>query len=226
MPDDGMTEDTYEVELKLQPRQEATLDSIWAMDRIGEFEVTSRRRLQLHNRYYDSPDHALDRAGGNLRWRTIAGSNEAELTYKGPSEVHGGVFRRLEITAMLPADSDPLLVQPVPEPILLAQRSTKELGPTELVLENDRRSMRLSGHGATIEVDLDITTMPGTDYYDLEIEGEMVEGDPDVLGELETVLTSLGKIKRSVKGKRARGWAFLVARARGATPASPVVDRR
>jgi inorganic triphosphatase YgiF len=197
------------VELKLRPREALTLDTLWALERIGAFEVVSRRRLQLHNRYYDSPDHALDRAGGNLRWRTIAGSDHAELTFKGPSEVRGGVFRRLEVTALLPADTDPLMAEPAPEPLLLARRITTDLGPTELVLENDRRGMRLTGRDAVVELDLDITTMPGTDYYDLEIEAEMVSGDPEVLTELEAALRSAGPMKRSAKGKRARGWEYL-----------------
>src|SRR6476620_4717688 len=73
-----VTTDTYEVELKLQPLQSKTLDDVWALDRSGDFEVLSRRHLQLHNQYFDSADHALDRARGNLRWRTIAGASEAE----------------------------------------------------------------------------------------------------------------------------------------------------
>jgi hypothetical protein len=204
--------DTYEVELKLQPRDAASLDAVWEMDRIGSFEVLSRHQLKLRNRYYDSPDHALDRAGGNLRWRTIAESDQAELTYKGPSQVRGGVFRRLEITAMLPSDVDPLSVDPMPAPLALARRVTASLRPMELVLENDRRGMRLTDGDATVEVDLDITTMPGTDYYDLEIEAEMVSGDPEVLADLEVALTSFGEVARSVKGKRARGWEYLRAR--------------
>jgi inorganic triphosphatase YgiF len=201
--------ENYEVELKLHPHEPEMLDRVWVLDRVGSFDVISRRRLRLENRYYDSRDFALDRAGGNLRWRTIEGAAEAELTYKGPSEVHGGVFRRLEITALLPRDVDPLVVEPIPEPVALARRATTDLGPTKLVLENDRRSMRLSGRDAIVELDLDITTMPGTDYLDFEIEGEMVEGDAEVLSELETALASVGAVTRSIKGKRARGWAFL-----------------
>jgi inorganic triphosphatase YgiF len=209
---DPITTDTYEVELKLQPLHSRTLDDVWALDRIGDFEVVSRRRLQLHNCYFDSPDHALDRAGGNLRWRTIVGSSEAELTYKGPSEVHNGVFRRLEITAMLPSDVNPLAVEPLPRPVELARRVTARLMPTELVLEDDRRSMRLVGHGATVELDLDISTMTNTSYLDLEIEAEMVEGDPSVLADLEAALASVGSVTRSVKGKRARAWEFFRSR--------------
>jgi inorganic triphosphatase YgiF len=201
--------ENYEVELKLQPHEAEMLDRVWALDRVGSFDVISRRTLHLYNRYYDSPDSALNRAGGNLRWRTIEGSPEAELTYKGPSEVHGGVFRRLEVTTLLPRDVDPLVVEPMPEPVALARRATTDLGPTKLVLENDRRSMRLSGRDAIVELDLDITRMPGTNYLDFEIEGEMVEGNAEVLSELETALASVGAVTRSIKGKRARGWSFL-----------------
>ena len=207
-----VTTDTYEVELKLQPLQSKTLDDVWGLDRIGDFEVVSRQHLQLHNQYFDSTNHALDRAGGNLRWRTIAGASQAELTYKGPSQVHNGVFRRLEITALLPSDVDPLSVQPTPRPVELARRATAELTSTQLVLDDDRRSMRLVGHGAIVELDLDISTMPGTTYRDLEIEAEMVDGNPSVLAHLEAALASVGPVKRSAKGKRARAWDFVRSR--------------
>jgi inorganic triphosphatase YgiF len=206
------TTDTYEVELKLQPLQSKTLDDVWNLDRIGDFEVVSRHHLQLHNQYFDSTDNALDRAGGNLRWRTIVGASEAELTYKGPSQVRNGVFRRLEITALLPSDVDPLSVQPTPRPVEIARRATAELTRTQMVLDDDRRSMRLVGDGAIVEVDLDISTMPGTTYLDLEIEAEMVDGNPSVLADLEAALASVGPVKRSAKGKRARAWDFVRSR--------------
>ena len=204
--------DTYEVELKLQPSKAETLDAIWKLDRLGSFDVISRRRQHQRNRYYDSRERALGKSHGSLRWRTIAGSAEGELTYKGPSEVHQGVFRRLEITALLPAEIDPLTVAPAPAPLALAHRTTTDLEPTELVLETDRRKMRLVGHGASVELDLDVTTIPGTDYYDLEIEAEMVSGDPDVLAQLHAELTAVGKMKPSAKGKLARGWRYLKQR--------------
>jgi inorganic triphosphatase YgiF len=209
-PDEGA--EIYEVELKLRPTEAATLDTIWKLDRIGSFDVIGRRRLKQCNRYYDSRERALGRSGGNLRWRTIAGLAEGELTYKGPAEVRGGVFRRLEITTLLPSDVDPLTIEPAPAPLALAHRITTELQPTELLLENDRREMRLVGHGASIDLDLDITTMPNTDYYDLEIEAEIVSGDPDALTELETALTAIGNMRHSDKGKVARGWDYLKRR--------------
>jgi inorganic triphosphatase YgiF len=201
--------DAYEVELKLQPSDAAILDAIWKLDRLGSFEVVSRRRQLQRNRYYDSRERALGGSGGSLRWRTTAGSTEGELTYKGPSEVQGGVFRRLEITSLLPSDVDPVTVEPAPAPLTLAHRITTDLEPTELILETDRRAMRLVGNGARVDLDLDITTMPGTDYYDLEIEAEIVSGDPDVLTQLHAQLITVGDMKPSAKGKLARGWGYL-----------------
>ncbi|MFN0069903.1 MAG: CYTH domain-containing protein [Chloroflexota bacterium] len=202
------SENTYEVELKLQPRDEALLDRIWLLDRLGPYTVMSRQRHRHHNLYFDSPEHALDQAGGNLRWRVITGAQEAELTYKGPSQVRNGVFQRLEVTAVLPSSVDPLTVEPPPHPLQLARMITQDLAPTELVLETDRRGLRLQSPLALVELDLDITTMPTTDYCDIEIEGELIHGDPSVLAELEELLSQLGPVKRASKGKRARGWAF------------------
>jgi adenylate cyclase class IV len=86
-----MSEDEfYEVELKLQTDDPELLDRIWAQDQIGPFRVTGRRIQRQRNNYFDSPDRALDRARGNLRWRTFADSPSAELTYKGPAEVIAG----------------------------------------------------------------------------------------------------------------------------------------
>lgn len=204
-----MARDDFEVELKLQTDDEALLDRLWALEHLGTFDVVGRHRQRHHNVYFDSPDHALDRARGNLRWRTVAGSGQAELTYKGPAEVHNGVFRRQEVTVVLPSAVDPLAITPPPQPLAIALAITANLAPTELILETDRRGLQLVSAHARVELDIDITTMPTTAYRDLEIEAELAEGDPDVLTELEAVIGQLGPVRRAQKGKRARGWAYL-----------------
>lgn len=135
------------------------------------------------------------------------------MTYKGPAEVVNGVFRRLEVTAILPAEIDPLAVEPTPEPLAIARRVSVRLERSELVLENLRRSLQLDGLGARVELDLDTTTMPGTAYRDLEIEAELVSGDASVLEVIESSVANLGPVTRATKGKRARGWSYLRARA-------------
>lgn len=204
-----MARDDFEVELKLQTDDEALLDRLWSLERLGSFDVVARHRQRHHNVYFDSPDHALDRARGNLRWRTVAGSGQAELTYKGPAEVHNGVFRRQEVTVVLPSAVDPLAINPPQQPLAIALAITANLAPTELILETDRRGLQLVSAHARVELDIDITTMPTTAYRDLEIEAELAEGDPDVLTELEAVIGQLGPVRRAQKGKRARGWAYL-----------------
>jgi len=138
----------------------------------------------------------------------LEGSSEAELTYKGPAEVRNGVFRRLEITSVLPATADPLTTEPTPTPLVLARGVTADLGATDLILETARRTMQLRRGETRIDLELDITTMPGTDFRDIEIEAEMIHGDPADLGELEESISALGRVERSVKGKRARGWSY------------------
>src|SRR4051812_21908621 len=78
--DEQFDASAYEVELKLQPHDAGLLDQLWAMDRIGAFIVIHRELRNQRNAYLDSPDHALDRAQGNLRWRTLEGSDDGELT--------------------------------------------------------------------------------------------------------------------------------------------------
>lgn len=204
--------ESFEIELKLQTEDPDLLDRLWARQEIGPFRVTGRRIERQSNAYFDSPDHALDRAQGNLRWRTFADSPQAELTYKGPSEVVDGVFRRLEITARLPANLDPLSIQPPPEPLVIARRLSDRLERTDLVLENERRSLELKGLGARVELDLDTTTMPGTEYQDLEIEAELLSGDVAVLQTVEASVAKLGLVQRATRGKRARGWGYLETR--------------
>jgi inorganic triphosphatase YgiF len=206
--DEQFDASSYEVELKRQPDDAALLDRLWAMDRIGPFAVIEREVRNQRNAYFDSPDHALDRAQGNLRWRTLEGSDDAELTYKGPSEVVHGVFRRLEITAVLPASTDPLTIQPTPRPLRLARKIATDLHITELVLDTARRSMELQRGEARIELDLDITTMPGTRFRDIEIEAEIIHGEASDLGDLEVAIGALGHVERSTQGKRARGWSY------------------
>ena len=94
-------------------------------------------------------------------------------------------------------------------PLRLVRATTAELASTELVLENDRRELLLHGGEAQIELDLDISTMPNTPYRDLEIEAELVSGTTQVLDDIASLISAIGPVTPSSKGKRARGWAYL-----------------
>jgi hypothetical protein len=128
--------------------------------------------------------------------------------------VIAGVFRRRELTARLPANVDPLAVEPAPEPLTVAREVSRELERTNLVLDNERRSLQLEGLGAQVELDLDTTTMPGTEFHDLEIEAELISGDAAVLESIERSVATMGEVRRATRGKRARGWAFLRSQTR------------
>src|SRR5438876_8338625 len=54
--------DLVERELKLVPTDEALLDRLAAVDRLGPLAVTGRRRERQHNAFFDSPTRAFGRS--------------------------------------------------------------------------------------------------------------------------------------------------------------------
>ncbi|TME38591.1 MAG: CYTH domain-containing protein, partial [Chloroflexi bacterium] len=109
--DDGVKDDNdnKERELKLVPADEALLDRLEAVERLGELEVRGRRRELQRNSFFDTRSRALGRARVGFRRRTIAGERMATWTLKADSKLEGGVATRLEIELQLDADLAPAL---------------------------------------------------------------------------------------------------------------------
>jgi hypothetical protein len=101
--------DGIERELKLAAADEALLDRLAAIDRLGEFEAAGRHRELQRNSFFDTASRALAGARIGFRRRTIEGQRLATWTLKADARVLGGVTTRSEIELQLDPDMPPAL---------------------------------------------------------------------------------------------------------------------
>jgi len=93
-----------EVELKYRVGELATAERLLAADRVGPFAVTGgrARSTQLEDRYVDTADGALGRAGFAVRLRQSGGETIVSVKSLARTNGPGGSMRREELEG--PAD--------------------------------------------------------------------------------------------------------------------------
>jgi inorganic triphosphatase YgiF len=214
-----------ERELKLRPPNAGVLDRLAAVERLGEFRVTGRRRERQHNSFFDTASRALGRARLGFRRRTIDGQSLATWTLKADTEVLRGVATRTEIELQLDPDMAPVLAlgalrqaarqrgaQALAEEVgdALADGSLPLAEPF-LDMQTDRSILDLeaSERGWQIELALDRVNLVGHDYAELEIEAELKHGDEAALDSIRTELEPFGPLQNADGGKLSRALAHL-----------------
>ncbi|KHL26387.1 ceramide glucosyltransferase [Croceibacterium mercuriale] len=206
-----------EVELKLDLTA-AAADALEASDILpGKAKVR-----RLHAIYFDTPKHALARAGLSLRIR--AAGKERIQTVKADGAGSAGLFLRSEWE--MPVDGDiPVLDDSTPVKALLGDRIKAVAAQFEVAVE--RRIWLLQHDGAGIEVVLDRGTVRagGLEAPICEIELELKTGEPAALFALARALDSAAPIRLGVLTKAERGH-HLSQRARSVFKAEPVVLTR
>ena len=219
--------DNKERELKLVPADEALLDRLEAVERLGELEVRGRRRELQRNSFFDTRSRALGRARVGFRRRTIAGERMATWTLKADSKLEGGVATRLEIELQLDAELAPALVigvlrdaarsrgaSALAEAVSDALRSDGlPLARPYVETETDRRILDLEApaRGWKVELALDRMRLLGHNYADVEIEAELKHGDLDALDAARQAVASLGEVRPSEASKLSRALAHLAS---------------
>ena len=219
--------DNKERELKLVPADEALLDRLEAVERLGELEVRGRRRELQRNSFFDTRSRALGRARVGFRRRTIAGERMATWTLKADSKLEGGVATRLEIELQLDAELAPALVigvlrdaarsrgaSALAEAVGDALRSDGlPLARPYVETETDRRILDLEApaRGWKVELALDRMRLLGHNYADVEIEAELKHGDLDALDAARQAVASLGEVRPSEASKLSRALAHLAS---------------
>jgi inorganic triphosphatase YgiF len=217
--------DGIERELKLVAADEALLDRLAAIDRLGEFEVVGRHRELQRNSFFDTASRALAAARIGFRRRGIEGQRLATWTLKADAQVVGGVTTRSEIELQLDPDLPPALAIGA---LRDAARSRGAAGLAEAVadalasgglplarpfleLRTDRRVVDLQAPAALVELALDRVRLVGHAYAELEIEAELKGGDEAALHTLATAIAALGEVRPSQGSKLSRAMAHVAA---------------
>jgi inorganic triphosphatase YgiF len=209
-----------ERELKLRPADAGLLDHLWTQDRLGPFQVVSRRQEQQRNSFFDSRTRALGAARLALRRRSIDGQGMATWTLKSEGQMLRGVATRPEIELQLREDTPPMIAlgaltqaarqrgaAALAEEVADAMRaSPPPLAEAFLELVTGRRILDLrDADGAELELALDnvrLTGHPG--HVENEIEVELRRGDEGVLEVARGAIGELGQVEDGQGSKLSR----------------------
>ena len=138
----GQAVSMTEIEAKYAVSDPETFDRLKTKDRIGRFSVRNGRDHVFHDRFYDTPDGRLLKAGCYFRVRFEDGKSGLGRTLKINGSVSGSVHRREEMIENDDADASPAAIR---DPAFAARLS--EIGggcPAEdfeiiLALRQERR---------------------------------------------------------------------------------------
>jgi CHAD domain-containing protein len=195
-----------EVELKYRVGELAAAERLLSGDRVGPFAMGAgrTRSTQLEDRYVDTADGALGRAGFAVRLRQTGGETVVTVKSLARTQGPGGSVRREELEG--PADR---VASPVDWPASDARALVLEhAGDAPLVelvtVRQLRRKRQLRSEGSRVELSLDEVDVVSrgriVDHF-VELEAELTKGDEDELGALGAVLDAEPTLRRASSSK-------------------------
>lgn len=194
-----------EAELKYRVTDLAAAERLIAADRIGPFTAGARARtVQLEDRYVDTGDGALRRAGFAVRLRQQGAETIVSVKSLAMTEGPGGLIRRDELEG--PADRvAPALDWPASDARALVLEHAGDAPLVEVVtIRQLRRQRQLKATGTRIELSLDevdvVTRGRVVDRF-VELEAELRKGDEAALGSLAVELAMQRGLRRAEVSK-------------------------
>ena len=212
------TRQGVEVELKYRVRDAETAARLGALRTLGGLRVAGRpRQVQVEDRYLDTADSALSRAGYAVRLRR--GPRMTILSVKASSEAASALHRREELEG--PAD---LSLDPHAWPSSAARSLVLEhAGESPLIeivtIRQLRRARTFASDALEVELSVDdVEVVAGGRVIDrfLELEVELKAGDEVGLVDLVVILEADAALEPVTTSKLDRALAAL---ARGGRPA-------
>jgi triphosphatase len=195
-----------EVELKYRVGELATAERLLAADRVGPFAVTGgrARSTQLEDRYVDTADGALGRAGFAVRLRQSGGETIVSVKSLARTDGPGGSVRREELEG--PADRVAAAVDwPASDARALVLEHAGDAPLVEVVTVRQLRRKRQLKSGQTrVELSLDEVDVVSrgriVDRF-VELEAELKKGDEDELEALGAALDAEPMLQRALTSK-------------------------
>jgi len=181
-----------EIELKYRLRQAAAGDRYLAADEIGGFHpITPVRSTQLEDRYLDTGDGALARAGFAARLRQTAKGTTVSVKSLARRGGNGGAHRREELEGPADRTAGPR-DWPASDARSLILEQCGDAPLVELVtIRQLRRKRKLQSADTIVELSLDeVDAVARSRVVDrfVELEVELVEGDESALDPIDAVL--------------------------------------
>ena len=185
MTEAGPAGDNEEVELKFVFAEAEVGEAIvrWLDARYPAVGDAAWRTLEITDRYFDTPDSALESAGYGARLRSVG--SETVLTVKADIETGGGLHRRLELEAPATRALNPAAW---PESDARARVIALAAGTRRLIerftVGQQRRERAIALPTATAvasidEAEVDFLGVPAGEIHQFEV--ELRDGDPGAL---------------------------------------------
>ena len=210
-----------EVELKYRVADIATAEGYLLADKIGPFLTgTAARAIQFEDRYVDTADGAMSRAGFAVRIRQGGRGTILSIKAARATEGPGGSVRRQEVEGPADATTAPLEWPESDARALLLEIAG--IAPlVEIVTIRQVRRKRLTSDGDTrVELSLDeVDVMAGALVvaHFVELEAELVKGPEERLAGLADVFGADPLMTATSESKFEAALAVLAASA-GAPP--------
>ena len=182
-----------ETEAKFRLRDSATGTRYLAQDALGEFRAASAPRTTQHeDRYLDTPDGAMARAGYAARLRQSPAGMLVTVKSLGRADAGGSIHRRDELEGPADRSTDPLSWPPSQARSLVLELCGDAALVELVTVRQLRRKREYRADGAAIEVSVDEVDIvsKGTvvDRF-AEMEIELTEGDEAPLQALANLLS-------------------------------------
>jgi CHAD domain-containing protein len=218
-----------EVELKYRVGELATAERLLAAERVGPFAGSGgrARSTQLEDRYVDTADGALGRAGFAVRLRQSGGETIVSVKSLARTDGPGGSIRREELEG--PADCVGAAVDwPASDARALVLEHAGDAPLVELVTVRQlRRKRQLKSGQSRVELSLDEVDVVSrgriVDRF-VELEAELTKGDEGELEALGAALDAEPTLRRALTSKLEAALAAVDGAAGDEPPESAAVD--
>ena len=215
-----------EIELKYRVDDRATADRVLEADHLGELSGVGARTktTQIEDRYVDTADRALERAGFAVRLRQRGAATIVSVKSLQHTEATGGASRRQELEG--PADRvAPPADWPASDARSMVLEHAGDAPFVERVTVRQLRHKRVFRSGPTrVELSLDEVDVVHRGRIVssfVELEAELMSGDEALLDGVATAIRAKGGATPSSQSKLA---AALVAVAAAGRPEADQVD--
>jgi len=221
-----------EVELKYRVRDAEAAARLGALRTLGGLRVAGRpRQVQVEDRYLDTADGALSRAGYAVRLRR--GPRMTILSVKSSNEAASALHRREELEGPADLSLDPHAWPSSPARALVLEHAGDSPLIEVVTIRQLRRARAFASDGLEVELSVDdVEVVAGGRMIDrfLELEVELKAGEESGLPALAAILEADAALEPVTTSKLERALAALArtgrparARARAASSAAAPV---
>ncbi len=218
-----------EVELKYRVGELAAAERLLTAEQVGPFAGSGgrARSTQLEDRYVDTADGALGRAGFAVRLRQSGGKTIVSVKSLARTDGPGGSVRRQELEG--PADRVGAAVDwPASDARALVLEHAGDAPLVELVTVRQlRRKRQLKSAQSRVELSLDEVDVVSrgriVDRF-VELEAELTKGDEGELEALGAALDAEPTLRRAMTSKLEAALAAVDGATGDEPPASVAVD--